>query len=68
MFQRIAVAAHLLAADLRRRLDTVREQPEAGSVVDTVIVTAILVILAITVMGIIAAKVTAKAQNINLGD
>jgi hypothetical protein len=68
MFQRVAVTAHLFAADLRRRLDTLREEPEAGSVVDTVITIAVLAILAIAVMGLIAAKVTAKAQSINLGN
>lgn len=49
---------------LRERLD---EEPEAGYTTETVVVTALLVILAIAVMAIIAVKVMERVNQINLG-
>jgi hypothetical protein len=52
---------------LRARFDARRGWEEAGSVVETVVITAIFAALAIAVGAIIVAKVTAKANLINLG-
>ena len=52
-------------AEGRRRM---REEPEAGYSTETVLVTALLVILALAVMAIISVKVIAKAHGIDLGD
>jgi hypothetical protein len=52
---------------LRARVASRRGWDEAGSVVETVIITAIFAALAIAVGVIIVAKVTAKANSINLG-
>jgi hypothetical protein len=41
--------------------------PDAGYTTETVVVTALLVVAAIVVVAIIVAKVTAKANGINLG-
>ncbi len=49
-----------------RRL--MREEPEAGYSTETVLVTALLVILALAVLAIISVKVIAKAHGIDLGD
>ncbi|MCC3654015.1 hypothetical protein DMH02_009790 [Streptomyces sp. WAC 00631] len=56
----LRVRAHL--ADLRRHL-----REDDGYTTETVVVTALLAILALTVVGIIIAKVTAKANGIDLG-
>ena len=45
-----------------------RAEPEAGYSTETVLVTALLVILALAVMAIISVKVIAKAHGIDLGD
>jgi hypothetical protein len=52
---------------LQARVASRRGWDEAGSVVETVIITAIFAALAIAVGVIIVAKVTAKANSINLG-
>ncbi|MGE0295279.1 hypothetical protein [Pseudonocardia sp.] len=61
-----AVIVRLLArvAEGRRRM---REQPDAGYSTEAVLVTALLVALALAVVAIIAAKITEKANSINLG-
>lgn len=57
-----------LIAEIRRRWNVVRATGDAGaSTVETVIIVALLAGLAIAVVGIIAVKVTAKANSINLG-
>jgi hypothetical protein len=43
-----------------------RRADESGSVVETVILTAVFAALAITIGAIIVAKVTAKAHSVNL--
>jgi hypothetical protein len=48
----------------RRRM---REEPDAGYSTETVLVTALLVVLAIAVIAVITVKVTEKANSINLG-
>lgn len=54
------VHAHL--AEVRRRA-----RSDAGYTTETIVVTALLAILGMTVVGIIVAKVTAKANGIDLG-
>ncbi len=56
-----------LRADIRRRIDTLRQRPDGGYTNETVVITALLVGAAILVIGIIIAKVTTKANNIDLG-
>ncbi|MER8160226.1 hypothetical protein [Streptomyces sp. NPDC094472] len=58
-----ALAALRAHADLVRR----RARDDAGYSTETVIVTALLAILALTTVGIIAAKVLGKANSIDLG-
>jgi hypothetical protein len=57
-----AARAHLAAAREQHR-----RHPDAGYSTETVVATAILVALAIGVLGAIAAKVINKANSINLG-
>jgi hypothetical protein len=52
---------------LRTRVRASRAFDEEGSVVEKVILTAIFAALAISIGAIIVAKVTAKANSINLG-
>ncbi|MFB8177690.1 hypothetical protein ACFC8N_16815 [Streptomyces sp. NPDC055966] len=49
-------------AELRRQ-----SRSDAGYTTETIVVTALLAILGLTVVGIIVAKVTAKANSIDLG-
>ncbi|MCX5535745.1 hypothetical protein OG785_34965 [Streptomyces sp. NBC_00006] len=60
-----------LASLLSTRFDDLRhqikERGDAGYTTETIIVTALLAILGLTVVGIIVAKVTAKANGIDLG-
>ena len=51
---------------LRARWALVRREPEAGYSTETVLVTALLVVAALAIIAIIVAKVTAKANGINL--
>ena len=55
-----------LSAELRHRWNVVRRTGDGGYSTETVLVTALLVALAIVVVGIIAVKVTGKANSINL--
>jgi hypothetical protein len=54
---------------VRIRLSDVRSRirEDAGYTTETIVITALLAILAMTVVGIIVAKVTAKANGISLG-
>ncbi|MBL1102918.1 hypothetical protein [Streptomyces coffeae] len=58
-----------LAAALRHHAGLVRRHArrDAGYTTETIIVTALLAILTITVIGIITTKVLAKANSIDLG-
>lgn len=58
-----------LAAALRTHTGLVRRRArgDAGYTTETIVVTALLVILAVTVVGIITAKVLGKANAIDLG-
>ena len=49
------------------RVRALRERPDAGYSTEAVVVTALLVTLALLVIGIIAGKVSGKATSINLG-
>ena len=66
MFFEFAFIRHLIGL-LRSQLQTLRAQPEAGYSTEAVIVTALLVAMAITAVGIIAAKVISTAHNISTG-
>ncbi len=56
-----------LARELRRRVNELRATGDAGYSTETVVVTAVLVIAALTVLAIIVAKLIAKANAIDLG-
>jgi len=56
-----------LCDELRRRWQLARHTGDAGYSTETVLVTALLVALALTVLAIITAKVLAKAKSIDLG-
>ncbi|GHE80917.1 MULTISPECIES: hypothetical protein [Amycolatopsis] len=51
---------------IRARVDMLRREPEAGYSTETVLVTALLVVAAIAVLAIIVAKVTSKANSIDM--
>jgi len=63
--------AGTLLAQLRDRVEQTRaawrEHPDSGYTNESVVVTALLVGAAIVVIGIIVAKVTSKAHDIDLG-
>ncbi|MEV0093713.1 hypothetical protein [Streptomyces sp. NPDC050738] len=61
---RAVTAVRTCATRLRERN---RATGDAGYSTETVIITALLAILGLTVIGIIAAKVMAKANGIDLG-
>jgi hypothetical protein len=56
----------IIAVYIRSHLNSLVSRDEEGSVVEKVILTAIFAALAIAVGAIIVAKVTAKANSINL--
>jgi len=56
-----------LRAGIRRQMDLLKQRPDGGYTNETVVITALLVGAAILVIGIIIAKVTTKANNIDLG-
>lgn len=56
-----------LRAFLRNRLDNAREDPEKGAMsAEAMIIIAALALVALTVMGIVTAKIVEKANSINL--
>lgn len=57
----------LLSAGLRARIAELRRNPDAGYTTETVVITALLVVAALTVVTIIVGKVITKANGINLG-
>ena len=52
---------------VQARIQVLHRNPEAGYSTETVLVTAVLVIATLAIIAIIVAKVTAKANGINLG-
>jgi hypothetical protein len=56
-----------LTAEIRHRWKVVRDTKDGGYSTEAVLVTALLVLAAIAVIGIIVGKVTGKANSINLG-
>ncbi|MFI5593687.1 hypothetical protein ACIA5G_52295 [Amycolatopsis sp. NPDC051758] len=56
-----------LWALMRARITLLGADPERGEITTTVIVTALMAIAAIVIVAIIVAKLTAKAQSIDLG-
>lgn len=68
MFTALTVRALVIVAGIRHRIDELRRNPDAGGyTTEAVVVMALLAAAAITIIGIIVAKVTAKANSINLG-
>ena len=63
MFYELTVIKNLFQV-LCARWQALRSDPEAGYSTETVIVTALLAALALTAVGIIVAKVVAKANSI----
>jgi hypothetical protein len=57
----------LLRAGLHTRIAELRRDPDAGYTTETVVITALLVVAALTVVAIIVGKVVAKANSIDLG-
>ena len=59
---------HLVAlwTTVKARWELLRREPEAGYSTEAVLVTALLVVAALAIIAIIVAKVTAKANGINL--
>ena len=66
MFPELTVIKHLFGV-LYARYQALRAEPDAGYTTETVIVTALLAALALTAVGIIVAKVVAKANSITTG-
>lgn len=58
---------HQVIRFLRDRLAIARAEPEAGYSTEAVIVIALLAAMAIAAVGIIAAKVLAKANSVDTG-
>ena len=67
MFTAITVRTMLAVAGIRGRVNELRRNPDAGYNTEAVIVIALLAAAAITIVGIVIAKVTARANSINLG-
>ena len=63
----LTILRHLFAL-LQARWRALRLEPEAGYSTEAVIVTALLAALALAAVGIIVAKVVAKANNISTGN
>jgi hypothetical protein len=67
----LLIMAGAVLAELRDRVERTRaawrEHPDGGYTNESVVVTALLVGAAIVVIGIIVAKVTSKAHDIDLG-
>ncbi len=66
MFPELILLRHLFNT-LAARWQALRAEPDAGYSTEAVIVTALLAALALTAVGIIVAKVIAKANSITTG-
>jgi hypothetical protein len=66
VFSEVTIVIHVICS-LRERLAGAREDPEAGYSTEAVVVIALLVAVAVAAVGIIGAKVIAKAHGINTG-
>jgi hypothetical protein len=66
VFLELNIIRQLIAA-LRSRLHVAQAEPEGGYSTEAVVVIALLVAMAITAVGIIAAKVISTAHNISTG-
>ena len=66
MLPELIVLRHLFCV-LAQRWQALRADPDAGYSTEAVIVTALLAALALTAVGIIVAKVIAKANSITTG-
>ena len=66
MFPELIILRHLFTV-LHGRWEALRADPDAGYSTEAVIVTALLAALALAAVGIIVAKVIAKANSITTG-
>ena len=66
MFPELIILRHLFTV-LHDRWEALRADPDAGYSTEAVVVIALLVVMAVTAVGIIAAKVLATAHNIQTG-
>jgi hypothetical protein len=66
MFPEIQPLTFMIAM-LKDRLALLREDKEAGYTAEAVIVIGLMVVAAITIVGIIVDKITTRAQGINMG-
>lgn len=57
---------HVVIALTRSRIQTLRDEPEAGYATETVVITALLVALALAALAILTAKVVGKVSGIEL--
>ena len=67
MFIPLTVRVLVAVTGIRHRVDELRRNPDAGYNTEAVIVIALLAAAAITIAGIVIAKLTARANSINLG-
>ncbi|MDT5027764.1 MAG: hypothetical protein QOE61_4190 [Micromonosporaceae bacterium] len=68
MFTALTVRTLVALTGIRDRVDELRRNPDAGAyTTEAVIVIALLAAAAITIVGIIVGKITARANSINLG-
>ena len=56
-----------IAGALRARLESFQRAGDAGYTTETVVVIALLIVAALTAVGLITAKIIAKAGSLNLG-
>lgn len=66
MLTRLSVRLALVLDELRRRWHHLAAEPQRGSTPEQTALIALLVIMAITVVGIISAKVVSAASGISL--
>ena len=67
MFTELSVRTLLALAGIRDRAAKLRRTNDAGYSTEATVVIALLAAAAIVIVGIIVAKVTARANSINLG-
>ncbi|WP_329562058.1 hypothetical protein [Kitasatospora sp. NBC_01266] len=65
----LTIKIHLVWTRTRQhladRLEAMRREPDAGYTTETVVITALLVLMGIAALGILAAKVADKANSLN---
>lgn len=66
MLEQLRIMVRAVSTAVAARVALLRREPEAGYTTETVVVTALLVVLALIVLGVITAAVVAKARGITL--